>query len=81
MAEGSVERARIRFRQGTRLRVGADGTQTDFTVTQYAGEPYYDTDDGHVWIGDGTSQYKIDARALVAVDNEAVFIDNEAVLV
>ncbi len=52
----------------------------DASIDLYAGELFYDTTDGHLWVGDGNKQIKIDPRAIVAYENESVFYENEVVL-
>ena len=67
---------RRQFRRDTKAIVQVDAA----AITLYAGEPYYDTTDGHVWISNGTSINKIDARAIVSYLNEPIFFNDEAVL-
>jgi len=69
---------RLILRRGTRTEVLTDGGAN--AITRYAGEPYYDTTDGHLWLGNGTGQIKIDTRAIVAFENEPIFFNNEVVL-
>jgi hypothetical protein len=70
---------RLIFRRGTRSQVETDGSTVN-SITRYAGEPFYDTTNGHLWISNGTSQVKVDPRGIVAFENESVFFDNEIVI-
>ena len=74
----SKDIVRIQLRRGTRSQVLTDSAAIGFAL--YAGEPYYDTTDGHLWLGNGTNQIKIDTRAIIAFENEPIFFNNEVVL-
>ena len=77
--ENNGEKTRFRLRQGTRNQVEVDGAQIGlgYPVYNYAGELYYDTTDGHLWISDGVSQTKVDVRGLLFDRDGAVLCDRD----
>ena len=77
--ENNEEKTRFRLRQGTRNQVEVDGAQIGlgYPVHNYAGELYYDTTDGHLWISDGVSQTKVDVRGLLFDKDGEVVCDED----
>lgn len=59
-------KVRILIRRETRSLVEADGATNG--KRRWAGELFYATDEGHLYVGDGTGQRKCDVRGLQHMD-------------